>query len=207
MDLANPLRTIAPTVDADVLLVLSRSHRPLNGAAIARLAGRSYARTRSCLHRLVEHGLLLAEDSGPAVLYRLNRHHVLAGAVLQITVAGDAVEKWLSRRLAQWSPAPRAAVVFGSWARGEAGPGSDVDLLLVRDDDVDPDGPWGEQVHRTAGDLEAFTGNAVQFVQLTDRQLAEAVDQEQPLITGLRADGRVLLGPALQVLLRAGTRS
>ncbi|QGP91405.1 Nucleotidyltransferase domain protein [Neomoorella glycerini] len=28
---------------------------------------------------------------------------------------------------------PQKVIVFGSWARGEAGPGSDVDLLIVLD--------------------------------------------------------------------------
>ncbi|WP_442907719.1 helix-turn-helix domain-containing protein [Kineococcus sp. G2] len=146
-------------MDADVLLALSRARRPLSGAAVARLAGRSHARTRSCLHRLVEHGLLLAEDTGPAVLYRLNPDHVLAG------------------------------------------PDSDVDLLLVRSHGVDPDGAWGEQVHRTGSELEALTGNAVQFVQVTDHQFAEAVRQDQPLVASLREDGRVLVGLSLSELL------
>ncbi|GAB3603573.1 hypothetical protein GCM10027586_06670 [Kineococcus gypseus] len=68
MDPSNPLRTIAPTVDADVLQVLARTHRPLSGATVANLGGRSYARTRACLHRLVEHGLVTAQDVGSAVL-------------------------------------------------------------------------------------------------------------------------------------------
>ncbi|GAA4964947.1 nucleotidyltransferase domain-containing protein [Kineococcus glutinatus] len=210
MDAANPLRTIAPTVDADVLLVLARTHRPLSGAAVARLASRSYARTRSCLHRLSAHGLLLAEDTGSAVMYRLNRRHVLAGAVLQAASATDSVEQWLVERLARCSPSPRAAVLFGSWARGEAGPDSDIDLLLVRATDVDPesadlDEAWAQQVHVLGEDLEALTGNTVQFVHLDEHQLVQAVAQEQPLIANLRTDGRVLLGPSLRELLHPPT--
>ncbi|WP_337062372.1 nucleotidyltransferase domain-containing protein [Kineococcus sp. G2] len=207
MDATNPLRSIAPTVDADVLHALARTHRPLNGAAIARLAGRSYAQTRACLHRLLAHGLLLAEDTGPAVQYRLNRDHVLAGAVLAAVNATGTVEERLVERLRQWSLPAVAAVLFGSWARGEAGPDSDLDLLLVRDDGVDLDGPWGEQVHRLGEDLEALTGNAVQFVQVTRSQLSTAVREGQPLLAGLRADGRVLAGPGLRALLAEGARA
>ncbi|WP_369068851.1 nucleotidyltransferase domain-containing protein [Kineococcus terrestris] len=191
-------------MDADVLAVVTRSHRPLSGATVARLSGRSYARTRSCLHRLVDHGLLLAEDTGSAVLYRLNREHVLAGPVQDAVTATDSVEGRLTDLLGQWSPAPRAVVLFGSWARGHAGPDSDVDLLVVRDDDVDPDGPWGHQVHRTGRAVEALTGNPVQFVQLTREQLVQAVRDEEPLVASLRADGRVLVGPPLRDLLCAG---
>lgn len=204
MDPSNPLRTIAPTVDADVLQVLARTHRPLSGAAVAKLSGRSYARTRACLHRLVEHGLVTAQDAGPAVLYALNRRHVLADAVLAAVGSSAAVEAFLVEQLALWEPPARAVVLFGSWARGEAGPDSDLDLLLVRDDTVDPDGAWGDQVHATGQALEALTGNAVQFVQVTGSQLATAVREDQPLIAGLRQDGRVLLGPSLRTLLTAG---
>jgi hypothetical protein len=34
---------------------------------------------------------------------------------------------------------PRRVIVFGSFARGEAGPDSDIDLLVIVDDDTPPD--------------------------------------------------------------------
>jgi hypothetical protein len=34
---------------------------------------------------------------------------------------------------------PRRAILFGSAARGEAGPDSDIDLLVVADDDTPPE--------------------------------------------------------------------
>ncbi|WP_432509453.1 nucleotidyltransferase domain-containing protein [Kineococcus auxinigenes] len=204
MDPSNPLRTLAPTVDADVLQVLARTQRPLSGVTVANLSGRSYARTRACLHRLVEHGLVTAQDAGSAVLYALNRQHVLADPVLAAVGSTASVEALLVERLAGWDPPARAVVLFGSWARGEAGPDSDLDLLLVRHDAVDADGAWGEQVHATGQALEVLTGNAVQFVQITGSQLATAVREGQPLIIGLRQDGRVLAGPPLRELLAVG---
>ncbi|MEZ0166427.1 nucleotidyltransferase domain-containing protein [Kineococcus sp. LSe6-4] len=147
---------------------------------------------------------MTAQDAGPAVLYALNRRHVLADAVLAAVGSSAAVEAFLVEQLATWEPPARAVVIFGSWARGEAGPDSDLDLLLVRDDTVDADGAWGDQAHATGQALEALTGNAVQFVQVTDSQLATAVREDQPLIAGLRRDGRVLVGPSLRTLLTVG---
>jgi predicted nucleotidyltransferase len=204
MDPSNPLRTLAPTVDADVLQTLARTHRALSGAEVARLTGRSYARTRSCLHRLVDHGLVQAQDAGSAVQYTLNRDHVLASVVLGAVNAVRSVEEDLVARLSAWSPPPHSAVLFGSWARGEAGPDSDLDVLLVREDAVDVDGEWSGQVHRLGENFEAATGNAVQFVQLNRSQLTEAVIQQQPLIAGLRSDGRALVGPSVRELLSVG---
>ena len=34
---------------------------------------------------------------------------------------------------------PRRVILFGSTARGDAGPDSDIDLLVVRDDDAPPE--------------------------------------------------------------------
>ncbi|WP_380171029.1 nucleotidyltransferase domain-containing protein [Kineococcus sp. DHX-1] len=148
---------------------------------------------------------MTAQDAGSAVLYALNRQHVLAAAVLAAVGSPPAVEAFLVDRLAAWNPPARAVVLFGSWARGEAGPDSDLDVLLVRDDTVDVDGPWGDQVHATGQALEVMTGNSVQFVQVSRSQLATAVREDQPLIASLRQDGRVLAGPSLRALLTAGT--
>jgi hypothetical protein len=44
---------------------------------------------------------------------------------------GDALTGTVARALNQLGPAVVAVAVFGSWARGEAGPSSDVDVLIV----------------------------------------------------------------------------
>jgi len=43
----------------------------------------------------------------------------------------DCIEQMVQRLVARFNPV--AIILFGSWARGEAGPDSDVDLLLVMD--------------------------------------------------------------------------
>lgn len=178
--------------------VLARSHRPLSGATVSRLADRSYARTRACLHRLVGHGLVAAEDAGSAVLYRLNREHVLAGPVVTAVQATSDVEAWLTERLRSLEPAAFAVVIFGSWARGEADPDSDLDLLVVR---AGADEVWAAELHSLSVDLEALCGNHIQVLQISRDQLVQAVLEGQPLIAGLRADGRALVRPAIRELL------
>src|SRR5690554_5925593 len=77
MDLSNPLRAIAPTLDAEVLAVLARTESPLSLAAIARLSRRG---SRMGLHdaarRLVEQGLLSESPGGRGPMYRLERRHL-----------------------------------------------------------------------------------------------------------------------------------
>lgn len=207
MDLVNPLRTVAPTVDADVLRVLARTHAGLTGARVAALAERSYAQVRHVLHRLVDHGLVLAERHGNGVVYWLNREHVLATSLEVMAGALDALEASIAQRAASWDPAPRAVVVFGSFARRDGEPESDIDLLLVRPDEVDEDdAAWRRQRHELVRHVEAAAGNTVQVVEMSVRELQDAVDAELPLVSALRRDGRVLAGASARSLFapRAG---
>ena len=73
MDWQNPLRSIAPTVDADVLQVLARTHEPVTGNKLAQLAGRSYAQVHAVVGRLVDHGIVDVRQVGRTYAYNLNR--------------------------------------------------------------------------------------------------------------------------------------
>lgn len=202
MDLSNPLRSVAPTVDADVLAVLARTHAPLTGARVQQLAGRSYAQVREVLRRLVDHGLVDREQHGRVHSYRLNRDHVLTPAVEALVSAGDEVEARLRTALEDWDPAPHAVVVFGSFARRDGSAGSDVDVLVVRPDRVEEDSPgWAEQRYELARHLERWTGNTVQVVEVSAAELDEAAERDDPLVRSLRRDGRVLVGSGLRALL------
>jgi predicted nucleotidyltransferase len=202
MDLSNPLRSLAPTVDADVLAVLAQTHTSLTGAQVQRLAGRSYAQVRSALQRLAAHGLVDSERHGQAYSYTLNRQHVLADAV-ESTASGVATaEARLRSQLTTWAPAPSAAVLFGSFARRDGGGDSDIDLLLIRDDSVaEDDRVWSEQRYEVARQLRRWTGNAVQIVELSQTELRSAIRRQEPLIAEVRRDGHAVAGPDLSILL------
>jgi predicted nucleotidyltransferase len=61
---------------------------------------------------------------------------------------GNAFTETVARALEQLGPAVVAVAVFGSWARGEAGPSSDVDVLIVVAPEVEITrslyGPWDD---------------------------------------------------------------
>lgn len=121
MDVSNPVRSLAPSVDADLLPVLIRSHAWLTGARLAKLAGRSYAQVRVVLQRLVDEGLVDVERHGNAFAYRWNREHVVTAALEGLAGAADLAEQRLARAVEEWDPPAHALVVFGSFARGVAG--------------------------------------------------------------------------------------
>lgn len=195
MDLVNPLRSVAPSVDSDVLAVLLRTHAPLTGQRVADLAGRSGTQVREVLGRLVEHGLVLSERHGQSVSYSLNREHVLVPALEVIQEALPTVLDRVRSAVEAWATPAAGVMVFGSAARGEAGPESDIDLLLVRPDDVEyEDAVWEAQRYELQRATATWAGNRVQVVEVSAAELAQAIRRVEPLVENLRADGIVLAG-------------
>jgi predicted nucleotidyltransferase len=204
MDVTTPLRSIAPTVESDVLSVLTRSRVAMTGRHVQQLAGRSYAQVRDVLRRLAAQGLVDLERHGNTVTYSLNRDHVLAPAIEIASTAAGEIERRLLVALEAWLPSPTAAVTFGSFARRDGGPESDIDLLLVRPDDIpEDDAAWMAQRYDLARQLERWTGNRAQIVELTSAELDGAIDRGDDLISAVRRDGYALIGPKLRALLRS----
>ena len=202
MDVANPLRSVAPTVEADVLQVLALTHAPLTGVTVERLAGRSHGQVREVLRRLSAHGLVDATRAGNAVQYQLNREHVLSDAVLLAVRAVSTVEDRLSDFIGTRWPAPSSVVVFGSYARRDGNSESDVDVLVVRSDALDPDdASWGELRTDVARKLERWTGNPCQVVDLSVSELRHADAEQESLVAALRADGHTVFGSSIADLL------
>lgn len=207
MDLQNPLRSIAPTVEADVLAVLARTHRPMTGAAVERLAERSHAQVRAVLRRLASTGLVEADRVGNAVQYVLNRDHVPVPAIDELLAAASVVERGLRELAEECEPAPASIVLFGSFARRSGGPESDVDLLLVRPSGVHPDDrAWGEVRLDLAQHVESWTGNRCQVVEVTRTELRTRAAHKEPLVASLVADGRDVFGAPLETLLGGRAR-
>lgn len=100
MDVGNPLRTMIPSVDGDLLAVLDRTSAPLSGLRVAALAQRGETRVRAVLNRLEEHGLVIAERHGNTVSYVLNRDHLLAPAVHLLAGAMQRLEDRITEEVA-----------------------------------------------------------------------------------------------------------
>lgn len=199
MDLAQPLSSLIPSIDADVLTVLARTEAPLTGRKIASLARRgSQPAVQTILERLVEHGVASAQPAGPSVLYTLNRGHLLADAVLAAVGARATLLTRLRDNFADWPEPAVHASLFGSVARGEARPDSDIDILIVRPDDIPADHQlWTAQLEALERAVHAWTGNHLAIFDTDPAGLAKAIADGEPLINSLRADGIHLTGTPL----------
>lgn len=203
MDLAQPLSSLIPSVDADVLTVLARTEAPLTGRKIASLARRgSQPAVQTILDRLVEHGVANAQPAGPSVLYSLNRDHLLADAVLAAVGARATLLTRLRDDFDEWPEPAVHASLFGSAARGEARPDSDIDVLIIRPDDTPTDNSiWTAQLGALERSVHAWTGNHLSLFDTNRAGLAKAVADGEPLINSLRADGIHLTGAPLAELV------
>lgn len=207
MDLSNPASAVVPTLDAAVLAVLAGTNRPLTGREVQRLCGHSQARVQDILNRMTDHGLLDAVEAGPARLYTLNREHVAADAAIMLSDLRSRLFERIRNHLEQWSLPPVAAAVFGSAARGDGGPDSDIDVLIVRPGKIDQDDPrWAGAVDDLSRSIGRWSGNHASIIQATSAQIAEMVERVEPIVAALQSDVVALTETEVLTLPRKGRR-
>jgi predicted nucleotidyltransferase len=167
--------------------------------------GASVEGSRRALARLVEQGIVDRQVAGTAHMYRLNRDHLAAPSLTALVGLRDLFLAQARDRLAQWRPAPTYAAMFGSTARGQERPDSDLDLFLLRPDDVAfDDEDWRRQVGELERDLTRRTGNDTRVLEI-GVAAAHDVGVEASVLDDVLRDGVSLAGEpaALRRLVRS----
>lgn len=204
MDFRRPLSVVTPTLDGDVLGVLAGADEAFTGRRIHRVLGRgSEEGVRKAADRLVEQGIVTRRQAGRANLYELNRSHLAAGPIEQL--AGLRLELVESLRVLVdgWDVSPAFAFIFGSVARSEAGPDSDIDLFVVRPpipDEEERD--WQDQLADLEVKATAWTGNEAHVVEYG---LVDLLDPEvRKVAEGVLAEGIPIFGTPSSLRKRLG---
>lgn len=204
MDLTDALPDVIPSVDGLVLRVLARSDLEMSGRQIADAAGASPERVRQVLNRLAAVGLVTARRTRSIVSFRANHDHLLWPSIQRLVIDADQIVHLLKQRLvaivqgvADAERTDRISLaLFGSVARGEAGPGSDVDVLLVTPDEMQPD----DVDALIAAIIEATvsgTGNDCSVYAATRSRVDELVAANDPMVPSWIADAQTFHGPDL----------
>jgi predicted nucleotidyltransferase len=151
---------------------------------------------------LVEHGLVTAEPANQGHLYRLNRDHVLAGPVLAIARSRAAVLQRIQEAVDRLRPEPVHVSLFGSFARGEAGSASDIDVLIVAatEDGIDDDA-WFDQIDQIGAQVHAWTGNRLEHLVLSLDRLHQVAAANEPIVRSWIEESELLMGRPLTTLL------
>lgn len=191
MDLANPINSIISSGHGPVLAVLARTERPMSGRQIAELTRGQVSKTRvnEILRQLTDVGIVNCERHPPAKLYTLNRDHVAAEAVVALASLREKLLARIRDAVSTWAPAPRVAWLFGSFARGGGGVESDIDILVIRADDVDENDPgWAEQIDSLSTAVRVWSGNRCIVMEYSDSEFDKLIDSRERLPREVRRD-------------------
>lgn len=197
MNLSSPISSVIPSVHGHVLQVLSRADAPLSGRRTAELTcGRASRRqVDAVLHQLTTEGVVLRQHHPPAYLYRLNRDHVAAAGILALTDMRAALIDRIRAAADDWTLTSAAVWLFGSAARGDGSSASDVDVLVLRRDDVDQDnGHWLEQIDQLALQVLAWTGNRCEVLEYSESEFAAVIASGERIVGELTHDAIRITG-------------
>jgi hypothetical protein len=163
------------------------------------------------LRRLVDAGIVDASSAGQATLYTLNREHVLAPAVTILSSAHRTLAGRMADLVAAWPYPPVVLALFGSAARRDGTASSDIDVLLLRPDDVPAeDQEWQVRRHGLAASMDRWSGNTTQIVEMSESEIRAAAKRKDPLVASLLEESRLVWGAPIREVLgmtSSGTRN
>lgn len=205
MDYERPVEALIPGVQGRVLGVLARTGTELTMRTVADLAGVSPQQASVVIGKLVDLGLVERRDVPPASLVRLAANNVAAQAVLSIANLRNNVLSRLIQFASAIVPTPASLTVFGSFARGEAGPDSDIDVLAVRPSGMPTDAyEWTDSLGRWAQQATVAAGNPVNVIEAATEELPALLRRSGPSVwKDAATEGIVLAGVPLTELVNA----
>jgi hypothetical protein len=159
---------------------------------------------RLALNRLAEQGLVETLEAPPAVLYTLNREHIAAPVAVALVGLSGALLERLREALATWEVSALHASLFGSAARSDGDPSSDIDLFVVRPASADSeDQIWRAQLEALSHSITRWTGNHAGIAEVGEEQLAELAANRPPIVRDLEDDAITLVGSDARALFAA----
>lgn len=187
MELGRPLAAVTPSVDGDVLRVLALAEADFTPGQLREVVGdHSVAGIRRALDRLVLQGVVHRRPAGRAYLYSLNREHLAADPVIALARSRERLIERLTAHVNVWPEPPLFGALFGSAARSDHSPNSDLDLLLVHPDSADAD-VWGSLVSELSAAATRWTGNDARVLQYSAADIVARPDE--PVLLSIIDEG------------------
>ena len=206
--LRHPLDSVLGSVTKVRLLrALLPLERPVSLREAARLAGVSPAAASGALDELAALQIVDRREATSQHLYTVNRANRLTDALAGLFAAEEERRETLMDALrsdvegGQPRPSVEAAALFGSAARGDDRPDSDLDLLVIAEGPGDEEAVWAHLVEVKERYRREF-GVKLSPVVLTLERLRERARDGDPLIDNVVEDGIKLTGPPIQKLIR-----
>jgi DNA-binding MarR family transcriptional regulator len=201
VDFVHPVEAVIPGAQGRILAVLVETTAELSVRSIARLAGVSPAQASRVLPDLVQLGLVERREVPPSSQFRLVRSNVAAQALIELARSRDAVLDRIGAAAGQLPAPPLSVIVFGSFARGQAGTDSDLDVVIVRSDDIhEDDDTWSVSIEEWRTQARAIAGNPVEILETSRAEAAARLDGKSTLWRDVARDGVVVHGLSIDDL-------
>lgn len=186
MFFGEPFGGVIPGARGAVLAVLLRTGEPLTGRQVHGLLSDEHSlwSVQEALRAWVQLGIVQARSAGRASLHTVNEAHVAVAALrglvdpvaLLTTVVGEELDGSVL-----------AVVLYGSIARGEARPDSDVDLAVIAGS------AWDRRVQLQES-VRARLGNDCDVLAFTPARFRRLAASGEPVVTDILRDGIPLFG-------------
>jgi predicted nucleotidyltransferase len=174
-----------------VIFFLLRPAERVHFRALARQTRLAHAPLSRETERLVRLGALGRKAEAGRVHFSAEPSHAAWRAWGTLLRTAAAPEDVLHEALA-CEPLLEAAFIFGSAARSDLRAGSDLDLLLVTQDDSD-----AMPLRRRLSDLEPFLARPLDIVEYTTAELRRALQGNNHFLRRVLAEPRTLLAGTL----------
>lgn len=192
--LRHPLTSIlASAATVRILRTLFTFHAPLSAPQLVTETRLSRPGVHAILASLVDQQLVEAQGTARSRLYALNPRHPMARVLGQLFAAERARFEDLMadlRDILRNIPGVQAAWLYGSVARGEDGPQSDLDIaLVVKDEETTP-----ATARAALASLEERQFIRLSLVDLQDADILRHIQEDAPWWQEVVRDARVLVG-------------
>lgn len=180
-------------VKIGILRLLYRTRSMYSGREISRIVGFSPTHTISNLRELEAAGLVLRQRAGKTDLYQLNAKNSAVNGVLKPMYDWESslLKELAAMYVGRLGDKLVSITLFGSVARGDEKPGSDVGLLLVLVDGVDL--PEAEEI---VAETDIHTGQRlgrpVSSIFVTEKEYAKKVKGKQGFWKDIPREAKII---------------
>ncbi len=198
------LDTLASRPKLRLLRYLATHQGAFTGRALAQAAGVEAKRASEALADLVEAGLVERRRAGRAFLYSMNRNSYVASEIL--LPAFEHERDWLKQlggEIRRSVPGIESVILYGSWARNKARPGSDIDLLVVMGPKKGKDfkRELQEELDDTRSRMTERYGRPISLLILDRDEVRRRVRRRDVFLREIIAQGKVIAGSGMTEII------
>jgi predicted nucleotidyltransferase len=198
VNIGDPSDLALGQVPVRILSALAGTSNSMTIRQLAQVSQVSFASTQHWVNHWAARGVIDQRTAGRAILCSLNRHHLMTSSLLTLAQPRRAMMDCITAEVESWSQPVLNVTAFGSFARADGTPESDIDLLVIHD--ATDTSAFIDQLIASASHLEQVLGNPIQWIEYRDTQWRQMMEQDDPLVTEVHRDAIHIFGEYLTLL-------